>query len=132
MLGLKLIIVVLDNRGFGCIQRLQLASGSERHNNLLEDTVADGGQDVRVDFAAHASSLGAQATKVADVAALKAAMAGARAARGTQVIVIDTTPWRTTDDGGAWWEVAIPEVSPRPEVDAARERHVAGKSRQRR
>ena len=132
MLGLKLIIVVLDNRGFGCIQRLQLASGSERHNNLLEDSVREGGSDVRVDFAAHAASLGAQATKVADVAALKAAMHRARAARSTQVIVIDTTPWRTTDDGGAWWEVAVPEISPRPEVAAARERHAAGKRRQRR
>ena len=26
MLGLKLIVVVLDNRGFGCINRLQMAS----------------------------------------------------------------------------------------------------------
>ncbi len=42
MLGLKLIVVVLDNRGYGCIQRLQLASGSPRFNNLLEDCAAAG------------------------------------------------------------------------------------------
>ena len=36
MLGLKLIIVVLDNRGFGCINRLQRATGGESFNNLLE------------------------------------------------------------------------------------------------
>ena len=29
-LGLKLTIVVLDNRGFGCINRLQRATGGER------------------------------------------------------------------------------------------------------
>ena len=58
-------------------------------------------------------------------------MQRARAATGTQVIVIDTTPWRSTDDGGAWWEVAIPEVSPRAEVRAAREQYVAAKGRQR-
>jgi 3D-(3,5/4)-trihydroxycyclohexane-1,2-dione acylhydrolase (decyclizing) len=132
MLGLKLIVVVLDNRGFGCIQRLQLASGSERHNNLLEDSVREGGRDVRVDFAAHAASLGAQAVKVASVAELKAAMQRARAAKDTQVIVIETTPWRTTEDGGAWWEVAIPEVSPRAEVTRAREQYEAGKQRQKR
>jgi 3D-(3,5/4)-trihydroxycyclohexane-1,2-dione acylhydrolase (decyclizing) len=123
MLGLKLIIVVLDNRGFGCIQRLQLASGGERHNNLLEDC----GQTVKIDFAAHASSLGAQAVHVADIAELEAAMRHAREAPTTQVIVIDTSPWRTTDDGGCWWEVAIPEVSPRAEVQAARARYEAAK-----
>jgi 3D-(3,5/4)-trihydroxycyclohexane-1,2-dione acylhydrolase (decyclizing) len=130
MLGLKLIVVVLDNRGFGCIQRLQLASGSERHNNLLEDSVREGGRDVKVDFAAHAASLGAQAVKVANVAELKSAMQRARAATHTQVIVIETTPWRTTDDGGAWWEVAIPEVSPRAEVHAARAQYETAKQRQ--
>jgi 3D-(3,5/4)-trihydroxycyclohexane-1,2-dione acylhydrolase (decyclizing) len=127
MLGLKLIVVVLDNRGFGCIQRLQLASGGERHNNLLEDC----GQELRVDFAAHAASLGAQAVHVSDVTALKSAMRQARAAAVTQVIVIDTTPWRSTDDGGCWWEVAIPEVSPRAEVVEARARYAAARTQQR-
>jgi 3D-(3,5/4)-trihydroxycyclohexane-1,2-dione acylhydrolase (decyclizing) len=131
MLGCKLIIVVLDNRGYGCIQRLQLASGSPRFNNLLEDCRADGGSDVRIDFAAHARSLGAEAVHAASVAELKAAMQRARGAAGTQVIVIDTSPWRTTDDGGAWWEVAIPEVSNRAEVREARERYLQGKARQR-
>ena len=60
---------------------------------------------------------------MANVAELKTAMHAARAATTTQVIVIDTTPWRTTDDGGAWWEVAIPEVSERAEVRAAREQY---------
>jgi 3D-(3,5/4)-trihydroxycyclohexane-1,2-dione acylhydrolase (decyclizing) len=132
MLGLKLIVVVLDNRGYGCIQRLQLASGSPRFNNLLVDGVAEAGVDVRIDFAAHARSLGAEAVHVAGVAALKTAMQHARAAKHTQVIVIDTSPWRTTDDGGAWWEVAIPEVSERAEVREARAKYLQGKTRQRR
>lgn len=131
MLGRKLIVVVLDNRGYGCIQRLQLASGGTRFNNLLEDCVPEGGQDVRVDFAAHARSLGAEAVHVADVAELETAMRKARAATRTQVIVIDTTHTRTTDDGGCWWEVSIPEVSQRPEVDAAHRRYLDGKSNQR-
>jgi 3D-(3,5/4)-trihydroxycyclohexane-1,2-dione acylhydrolase (decyclizing) len=128
MLGLKIIVVVLDNRGYGCIQRLQLASGGERHNNLLEDC----GAEVKIDFAAHAASLGAQSVHVRDVAELKTAMQRARAAAHTQVIVIDTTPWRTTDDGGCWWEVAIPEVSPRAEVQAARKQYEAAKRGQQR
>ena len=131
MLGLKLIVVVLDNRGYGCIQRLQLASGSPRFNNLLVDSVAEAGVDVHIDFAAHARSLGADAVHVADVAGLKTAMQRARAATRTQVLVIDTSPWRTTEDGGAWWEVAIPEVSERAEVQEARKKYLQGKTQQR-
>src|ERR1700736_2800516 len=39
MLGKKLIIVVLDNSGYGCINRLQQASGGEPFNNLFENCV---------------------------------------------------------------------------------------------
>ena len=34
-------------------------------------------------------------------------------------MVIDTDPVPTTE-GGAWWDVAVPEVSARPAVKAAR------------
>lgn len=39
MLDRKLIIVLLDNRGFGCIDRLQQATGGEPFNNLFESCV---------------------------------------------------------------------------------------------
>ncbi len=39
MLGKKLIIVVLDNRGYGCINRLQQACGGAPFNNLFDDCV---------------------------------------------------------------------------------------------
>ncbi|WP_323018355.1 3D-(3,5/4)-trihydroxycyclohexane-1,2-dione acylhydrolase (decyclizing) [Castellaniella sp.] len=129
-LGRKLIIVVLDNQGYGCIHRLQRASGGPRFNNLLEDCVMDDGTPAVIDLAAHAASLGAQACRVDDAGALKRAMVAARAATTTQVIVIDTTPEKTTDDGGCWWEVAIPEVSDRPEVAAAHERYLQDKQKQ--
>ncbi|MBP7492931.1 MAG: hypothetical protein KA803_12655, partial [Rhodoferax sp.] len=61
----------------------------------------------------------------------KVAMVAARAARKTQVLVIDTTHRRTTDDGGCWWEVAIPEVSTRAEVNDAHARYVDAKQAQR-
>jgi 3D-(3,5/4)-trihydroxycyclohexane-1,2-dione acylhydrolase (decyclizing) len=119
MLGAKLIVVVLDNRGYGCIQRLQAACGGASFNNLLEECVGANGHDVRIDFAAHAAALGAQAVHVRDLPALREALVAARAAARTQVIVVDTTHARTTEDGGAWWEVGIPAVSTRPEVEAA-------------
>ncbi|WP_280153358.1 3D-(3,5/4)-trihydroxycyclohexane-1,2-dione acylhydrolase (decyclizing) [Piscinibacter sp. XHJ-5] len=132
MLGRKLIVVVLDNGGFGCIHRLQRASGGERFNNLLDDCVPEGGQRTPIDFAAHAASLGAQARHVAGVAELREAMRQARAASCTQVIVIATSPERGTDDGGCWWEVAVPQVSERAEVMQAHARYLDDKARQRR
>ncbi|MET3493510.1 3D-(3,5/4)-trihydroxycyclohexane-1,2-dione acylhydrolase (decyclizing) [Variovorax boronicumulans] len=127
LLGRKLIVVVLDNRGYGCIHRLQRASGSPQFNNMLDDCIPEGGNASTIDFAGHARSMGAQAVHVQDIAALRKALSAARAASGTQVIVIDTTEERTTPDGGCWWEVAIPEVSARAEVNEARARYEAAK-----
>jgi 3D-(3,5/4)-trihydroxycyclohexane-1,2-dione acylhydrolase (decyclizing) len=131
MLGRKLIVVLLDNRGYGCIHRLQRATGGARFNNQLDDCVPEGGEAPRIDFAAHARAMGADAVHVKDIAELKSAMQKARAARRTQVLVIDTTPERTTDDGGCWWEVAVPEVSGRREVNEAEAAYRAAKQQQR-
>src|SRR5262249_47235121 len=108
-LGKKLNIIVLDNGGFGCIDRLQRACGSASFNNLFP-----GGSGV--DFAAHAASLGAETYKVAGLAEFESALPEMRAARRTSVVVITTDPALSTSVGGAWWDVAIPEVSGQPKL----------------
>ncbi|PBC05627.1 3D-(3,5/4)-trihydroxycyclohexane-1,2-dione acylhydrolase (decyclizing) [Mesorhizobium sp. WSM3860] len=118
MLGLKLTIVLLDNRGYGCINRLQMATGGANFNNLLKDARHEVVPDV--DFAAHAASLGAVAEKVASIAELETAFARAKGNDKTTVLVIDTDPLVSTEAGGHWWDVAVPEVSSRREVNAAR------------
>lgn len=117
-MGVKLILVLLDNRGFGCINRLQAATGGAPFNNLL----ADARHEVlpEIDFVAHARSLGAQAEKVGSITALEAALDRARAGERSTVIVIDTDPGVSTEAGGAWWDVAVPEISDRAAVSAAR------------
>lgn len=120
MVGAKLIVVVLDNRGYGCINRLQQACGGAPFNNLLDDCLQGPLGAPQIDFAAHARSLGALAEHAADIGGFEAALGRARAADRTSVIVIDTDPARTTDDGGWWWEVAVPEVSTREAVREAR------------
>ena len=67
-----------------------------------------------------ARRLGALAEKVANLGELRAALARARNADRSTVVVIDTDPLKTTEAGGWWWDVAVPEVSDRPEVNAAR------------
>jgi 3D-(3,5/4)-trihydroxycyclohexane-1,2-dione acylhydrolase (decyclizing) len=125
MLGAKLIVVVLDNRGYGCINRLQQACGSAPFNNMFDDCAQGPLGAPAVDFAAHARALGALAEHVADIGELEAALQRARAADRTYVISIDTDAARTTDDGGWWWEVAVPEVSTRPAVREARAKYEA-------
>ena len=130
MLGTKLIIVVLDNLGFGCINRLQQACGGEPFNNLLADCRQRAPGAPKIDFAAHAAALGARAENAANIDELEAALARARKADRTSVVCIRTDPARTTEDGGAWWEVAVPEVSSRAQVRAAREAYETEKHAQ--
>jgi 3D-(3,5/4)-trihydroxycyclohexane-1,2-dione acylhydrolase (decyclizing) len=129
MLGLKLIIVVLDNRGFGCISRLQQATGGAPFNNLFAPGQVEGAPEV--DFAAHAAALGAAAEKVAGLAELEAALSRAREAPKTSVIVIDTDPTISTEAGGHWWDVAVPEVSERMEVRQSRKAYEESRRKQR-
>ncbi len=129
MMGLRLTIVVLDNAGFGCINRLQMATGGANFNNLFRDTYHM--EMPNVDFAAHAAAMGAKAKKVASIAELETALSDSEGAPGVHVFVIDTDPLITTEAGGHWWDVAVPEVSDRPSVNAAREAYVKALKAQR-
>ena len=64
-----------------------------------------------------------QLAKVASIAELETALAKAKNNDKTTVLVIDTDPLVSTDAGGHWWDVAVPEVSARREVNAARKKY---------
>ena len=115
----KLIIVVLDNRGFGCINRLQTSLGGRGYNNLMQTSYSEPDKAPRIDFAQHAAALGAQAEKVTSVAELEAALQRAKDAPHTAVVVIDTDPVPSTEAGGTWWDVPVAEVSDDDNVTAA-------------
>ena len=130
MLGRKLVVVVLDNRGYGCINRLQRACGGAAFNNLFDDCVQGPGGAPRIDFAAHAASLGALSENVKTIPQLETALQRARAAPRTYVVCIETDPDRTTEAGGWWWDVAVPEVSDREAVNRAREAYERDRKQQ--
>lgn len=129
MMGHKIIVVVLDNRGFGCINRLQNATGGTSFNNLLEDchTIAEGAP--KLDFAAHASAMGAEAERVENITELESALKRARSATRSYVITLDTDPYVTTE-GGQWWDVAVPEVSTSESVQKAHDGYRSNKRNQ--
>jgi 3D-(3,5/4)-trihydroxycyclohexane-1,2-dione acylhydrolase (decyclizing) len=131
LLDQKLVVVVLDNHGYGCINRLQQACGGAPFNNLFADSVQGKSGPPNIDFAAHAAALGALAENVKTIPELEAALKRARAADRTYVVCIETDPNRTTEEGGWWWEVAVPEVSDRESVRKARAAYEDGKRGQR-
>ena len=126
--SMKIILILPNNRGFGCINRLQNATGGAAFNNLLQDSFHV--TLPNIDFAAHARSLGADAVKVANIIDLEAAFIAARAATNSQVIVIDTDARHSTDAGGHWWDVAVPEVSSRESVTKARKSYEQARKKQ--
>ena len=128
MMGLKITVVITDNRGYGCINRLQMHTGGAEFNNLLKDAVQV--QPMAVDFRAHAAAMGAVAVKVASVAELEAALARGKGVTGPYVVVIDTDPYPSTPFGGSWWDVGVPEVSVRTEVRDAHDKFAQSRKAQ--
>jgi 3D-(3,5/4)-trihydroxycyclohexane-1,2-dione acylhydrolase (decyclizing) len=126
--GQKVIFMVCDNGGFAVINRLQVNTGGAEFNNLLTSTRHE--RLFGVDFVKHAESLGAIAERVESIDALPAAFKRAKAAESTYVIVVPIDQYTWTE-GGAWWEVGVPEVSERQAVRDARADWEANKQRQR-
>ncbi len=124
MMAIPFTVVLTDNRGYGCINRLQQATGGAPFNNMLDDSYHV--NPANIDFVAHARSMGANVVKAAGIGELEAAMRAAKTATIPTVIVIDTDPVPGTGAGGTWWDVAVPEVSDRKEVNEARKGYEAG------
>jgi 3D-(3,5/4)-trihydroxycyclohexane-1,2-dione acylhydrolase (decyclizing) len=129
MMGISFTVIVTDNRGFGCINRLQMGTGGAEFNNLLKDAVHE--TPSAIDFAAHAASMGATSVKVSSISEPEEALAKRGDIAGPYVIVIDTDPYPSTPHGGSWWEVGVPEVSVRSEANDAHEKYIEDKKTQR-
>jgi 3D-(3,5/4)-trihydroxycyclohexane-1,2-dione acylhydrolase (decyclizing) len=125
--GHKLIAVLCDNGGYAVIERLQVGQGGASFNNMFETI---GPNRVEVDWIAHARALGCEGERVESIDELPAALRRARAAEKTYVIALRTAPDAWTE-GGAFWQVGVPEVSDRPAVTEARARQAEGRSGQR-
>ena len=119
--GKKMIVCLLDNGGFAVINKLQNNTGNESFNNLIADTPTATTQ-VRVDFEAHARSMGAIAETASNPAEFAEAFRRAKAADTTTVIVMEVDPYEGwTTEGHAWWEVGTPHITDNARV---RDAHV--------
>jgi 3D-(3,5/4)-trihydroxycyclohexane-1,2-dione acylhydrolase (decyclizing) len=106
-----------------------MGCGGAEFNNLLDHSVHE--TPSAIDFAAHAGSMGATSVKVSSIAELEDALAKRSEVKGPYVIVIDTDPYPSTPHGGTWWDVGVPAVSDRAEVNAAYANYTENKKAQR-
>jgi 3D-(3,5/4)-trihydroxycyclohexane-1,2-dione acylhydrolase (decyclizing) len=120
--GVRLTVVVIDNHGFGSIGGLSRSLGSEGFGTSYPNAV---------DLAANARSLGAVAVRVETTEQLAAALADARSADRTTVIVIECDGGRGVGSYESWWDVPVAEVSTMPAVERARVDYERARARER-
>ena len=134
--GYKLIIIIINNKGFGSIGGLSKSIGQEgfgtEYKYRNEKSGQLDGEDLPVDLAANAASLGAEVISATDINSFSEALEVAKANKKTTVIYIETVPERKIAGyGWAWWDVAISEISEIEAVNKAHETYKENKKKQR-
>ena len=133
--GVKIIIVLVDNHGFGSIGALSRSLGMSGFGTSYRFRSKASGQldgdQLKVDFAANARSLGAHALTASTLEELKEALRKAKTLDRTTVIVVETDPAVSVPGYESWWDVAVAEVSEMESVRAARARYVEERKRER-
>jgi 3D-(3,5/4)-trihydroxycyclohexane-1,2-dione acylhydrolase (decyclizing) len=135
----KLVIVLVDNRGFASIGALSRSLGTDgfgtlyryRRDGSLGTDSADSGAFLPVDLAANAESLGARVIRAATVAELREALRAARDETRTTVIAVATDRYQGVPDYESWWDVPVAEVAESDGVQAARHDYVDARARAR-
>ena len=133
--GLDLTIIVVDNHGYQSIHGLQRSTGTPhfglelRHRN---DAGLLDGDIVRVDYAKHASAMGAHAVYTNTEADYKKALEAARGRKGVNVVVVEVDPEKRVGsyDFGGWWDCPPAEVSGQQSVREARAEYEEAKKKQ--
>lgn len=121
----KIIVIVLDNSGFQCIDNLQNSQGIVHYGNEWKTrnrvTGLLDGPAVAVDFAKNAESWGAVGLRARTVDEFRTAVT--QALKETRSVVIDAkvSPKSMTKGYASWWRVGTAEVSSNPEVVKAAE-----------
>jgi 3D-(3,5/4)-trihydroxycyclohexane-1,2-dione acylhydrolase (decyclizing) len=131
--GLKLNIVLLDNHGFSSIGGLSRSCGNEGMgtNYRYRRGAKYDGENLPVDFAANAASLGAWAVRARTREELQVAIASSRKQPRTSVVVVETSYDDRVPGYESWWDVAIAEVSTSEAVKSARRKYEEARKKER-
>jgi 3D-(3,5/4)-trihydroxycyclohexane-1,2-dione acylhydrolase (decyclizing) len=132
--GIKVIIVVVDNHGYASIGALSRSLGEAGFGTSYHFRSKSGqldGESLKVDYAANARSLGANALKAATLDEFKKALEEAKALDRTTVIVVETDPSVSVPGYESWWDVVVAEVSESESVRKARSNYEVAQKRER-
>ena len=137
----KLVVVLVDNRGFASIGGLSRSLGTDGFGTQFrESKVGSRGLDserdpapyLPVDLAANAESLGAHVIRANGIAELREALAAAKKVEKTVVIHIAVDRYAAVPGYESWWEVPVAETSEAAAVRDARKSYEKAKQKQRR
>jgi 3D-(3,5/4)-trihydroxycyclohexane-1,2-dione acylhydrolase (decyclizing) len=137
----KLVVVLVDNRGYSSIGGLSRSLGTEgfgtqfrfrKDGSLGTDAETEAGPHLPTDLAANAASLGAHVIRAGSIAQLRDALAAAKKVDRTVVIHIEVDRYATVPSYESWWDVPVAETSATAGVRDARKRYEQAKPRQRR
>lgn len=123
----KLVVVLVDNRGYASIGRLSESVGSQRFGTSYRfrdpATGRLDGAGLPVDFPANLRSLGAEVHEARTTAEFRAAVRAALDASVTTAVYVRADPLAPAAPGGAWWDVPVAEVSSLESTVEARHRY---------
>jgi 3D-(3,5/4)-trihydroxycyclohexane-1,2-dione acylhydrolase (decyclizing) len=137
----KLVVVLVDNRGYSSIGGLSRSLGTEgfgtqfrfrKDGSLGTDAETEAGPHLPTDLAGNAASLGAHVIRAAGIAELGDALAAAKKVDRTVVIHIEVDRYAAVPSYESWWDVPVAESSATAGVREARNRYEQAKPRQRR
>ncbi|NLE14688.1 MAG: 3D-(3,5/4)-trihydroxycyclohexane-1,2-dione acylhydrolase (decyclizing) [Spirochaetales bacterium] len=118
--GRKIIVVVLDNAGFHCIDNLQNSQGIVHYGNEWrrreKETGRLTGSSLSVDYALNAQSWGAVGLRADTIEELEQAVKQALAEKVSTLIHCHVAPKSMTKGYDSWWRVGTAEVSNNPKV----------------
>ena len=132
---IKIIIVLVDNKGFASIGGLSRSLGMGGFGTSYRERSRKSGkldgELLQVDFVANARSLGAHAIKAGSLSEFKAALEEAKKMDRVTVVVVETQPGVGVPGYESWWDVAVAEVSQIEEVRQARARYLESRKQER-
>jgi 3D-(3,5/4)-trihydroxycyclohexane-1,2-dione acylhydrolase (decyclizing) len=144
---IPMVIVLVDNHGYASIGALSRSIGSRgfgthyrgAHNGTLPldapggDALADpaASDELPLDLAANAQSLGARVIRAATIDHLRDALDTAQDFDGPVVIYIEADRYAGVPSYESWWDVPVAEVSDEADVRASRESYEQARRSQR-
>jgi 3D-(3,5/4)-trihydroxycyclohexane-1,2-dione acylhydrolase (decyclizing) len=132
----KLIVVLVDSHGFNSIGGLSRSVGLDGFGTQLRFAgdgapVLDGDtappEQLPLDLAANAASLGVETVRAESVDALREALEEAKRAAKTTVIVVEVDRYEGVPGYESWWDVPVAEISTLPAVQRARAEYDAAR-----